>query len=790
MSGGIAVVELRVHGVSGSPPEAVLSCPKELLVQVRGDRDAAFFRRVEWVEDAAAGPAKDGPRRLMEAYWWGGLTSRKASRALWLLLLPFSLINLAHWMLLPAVHPRAARLVVATLRLLALSFTMTFLMASAVAVLDVAVWQCGAVESCSSGWGPLAYLTGRSAGCRLAAGGLVLVVMILLLWLRGREESGGQVPKDKLVPDAAVQSGAGSPLANDGFWCRDPSVPLMRACHVTAWASGLAALLAAVPLRIGTEGALRFLYLVLLCLGVAMLVVSVAATGWTRATGRGGDQSDFAAAWLPVLRTAALVVLGVTWFAVAAWPGDVPPGRPFLPVLHLAIYVLFGVQALLFAVVFVGMAVAIGGRVATAGRVATDAALGGYAGLFVALLGWLVGGGFSVGIGILTAQILGTAVYSVDDAGKAPGNATPLIVPQAYVWAALAGTILAVALGVAAGLMWRKAVRDTAAFVDVAPDADPPESGLPKDTRRRIARARALAGLPDVGAKVLAALVALAVVIIIVATPVLVFWPAARHWVDGKFGHGPVVVTVPVMFVVVLVGLVAWSLRNRQVRRMVAILWDVITFWPRANHPLTPPSYGGRTVYDLRMRMSELTKPVAGRENKDKVVLVAHSQGTIIAAATLLQCTDDYEQYPLLTFGSPLRRLYARYFPAYFGGDTLATVVPFPADGRRRWINLWARTDPIGGWVFDDSVLFVAGPEQIAPEEALQSVDVRILDVPQVDPDHGDFDIDVDGPVCGHSGFWCRPEYYTAMGLLQSLVLPKGTAIDPSGTAPPTVEAL
>ena len=50
-----------------------------------------------------------------------------------------------------------------------------------------------------------------------------------------------------------------------------------------------------------------------------------------------------------------------------------------------------------------------------------------------------------------------------------------------------------------------------------------------------------------------------------------------------------------------------------------------------------------------------------------RVVLVAHSQGTVIAAATLMQCTRDDEHYPLLTFGAPLRRLYARNFPAYFG---------------------------------------------------------------------------------------------------------------------------
>ena len=55
-----------------------------------------------------------------------------------------------------------------------------------------------------------------------------------------------------------------------------------------------------------------------------------------------------------------------------------------------------------------------------------------------------------------------------------------------------------------------------------------------------------------------------------------------------------------------------------------------------------------------------------------RVVLVAHSQGTVIAAATLLQDDESTaHRVALLTFGSPLRRLYARNFPAYFGTGAL-----------------------------------------------------------------------------------------------------------------------
>ncbi len=60
------VTELRVHGVGGSSPEQVLDVPYTDLVS--GDLTAGFF--------AAPAPPRDGPERRLEAYSWGGLTSR------------------------------------------------------------------------------------------------------------------------------------------------------------------------------------------------------------------------------------------------------------------------------------------------------------------------------------------------------------------------------------------------------------------------------------------------------------------------------------------------------------------------------------------------------------------------------------------------------------------------------------------------------------------------------------------------------------------------------------------
>lgn len=105
-----------------------------------------------------------------------------------------------------------------------------------------------------------------------------------------------------------------------------------------------------------------------------------------------------------------------------------------------------------------------------------------------------------------------------------------------------------------------------------------------------------------------------------------------------------------------------------------------------------------------------------------------------------------------------------------------------------RWINLWALTDPIGSWVFDPGPVFVQGPSSRDLSAALATVDTRILDVRQRDPEHGDFAVDPDGAVCGHSGFWDRVEYRMAVEVLQSLVVDED--VDGGAVAPPVNQAM
>lgn len=807
MSGGKTVVELRVHGVSGTPPEAMLSCPKEFLQQVSGDADAGFFRRPDWV-DRAATPPEDGKWwRRMEAYSWGNLTSRKASRALWLLFMPFSLINLAHWMLPPVSKPRPAIAVVVLLRLIALSFTLTLLLAMAAAVLDIAIWQCSSIEYCRAGWGPLALLGSWSVGWRLFWGALPLVGVIAVLWWLGREELARDAPTPVAVmgrseakllkntsppPGPVVTPKMRSPLTRRTFWNRDDAVQCMRACHVTAWTAGLGALVLLAPVAAGRGGVFGVVDGASMAANVAMLGLAIVATASPVATGRGGRPAP---RWVQDLlgnsRWIAFGLLVATLFWVASTFDAIDPVAPSsLPGLHNSIYALVIVQAVLLVAVFIGIAMS---RPLLSAERGFEPNLKGRTAGYVAVLGWLVGGGFSAAVGLWTAQTLGNWVYSAEHAERAMqqrsgGESAPLIVSPAYAWSSVATiAVLGAALAGVIRLVVKLFRQGTLDDIDAVANQGDIENCASPDVVKRIVKSRRFATATDRGPSLIAGLILIACALALLAG-VLLYLNASTfvdRWVQEDLGSFAAGATVSLA--ALFLALVGMAFRNRNIRRAVAILWDVITFWPRANHPLTPPSYGGRTVFDLRLRMRELLDT---KDEMTRVVLVAHSQGTIIAAAALMQTKEPKERYPLLTFGSPLRRLYARNFPAYFGWDTLCRLRNFHATDdyapkTPRWINLWALTDPIGSWAFAHERVYVEigdAPKTMA--EVLDGVDCRVFDVKQIYPKVGDYDVSLDGAVCGHSGFWSRSEYVTAVSVLQKLVAPDSEdTVD--ATAPP-----
>ena len=114
--------------------------------------------------------------------------------------------------------------------------------------------------------------------------------------------------------------------------------------------------------------------------------------------------------------------------------------------------------------------------------------------------------------------------------------------------------------------------------------------------------------------------------------------------------------SLPIVYGVVL----RLAFRQEKWRKVLLSPFDVGTFFPRSFHPFAPPSYTERAVPELTRRIWRL------HDNQGRVVLTAHSQGSMVAAAALARQSARHEEKTvgLVTLGSPLAKLYRWAFPA------------------------------------------------------------------------------------------------------------------------------
>ena len=140
----------------------------------------------------------DSDRHRQEAYSWGGLTAASRLRALWLLLLPFMLANLAFFMVPYSPTDRRGqdrtwwwrKLSEATQRVFALALTCLLVLTAVSVSMDLVGWQCArpGQESCDRiswlGFFYDGFLAQPSR--RLAVTALVPLAAVLLLWWLSR----------------------------------------------------------------------------------------------------------------------------------------------------------------------------------------------------------------------------------------------------------------------------------------------------------------------------------------------------------------------------------------------------------------------------------------------------------------------------------------------------------------------------------------------------------------------------------------------------------------------------
>ncbi|MEU7840998.1 hypothetical protein AB0B39_08520 [Micromonospora sp. NPDC049114] len=725
-------VELRVHGISGVSAERILDHP--MVVRVAGDRHAGFFRPRSGsgaAVGAAAGVA-------VEAYRWGSLTAGAAVRtASMLLLLPFMLSNLAIWMRPPG-RDRWGLLGILC-RLLAGTLTVTFVLAIVGVTLDLVGWQCVPYPGCRAGRPYLAWLYALPSGPRLALLSVVPLIALQVVWAIGTRSTRAF---EGFGPSSAQHTTSGTDDLDDaGFWNDERTIGWLRQIHIALGVGTLdVSLLAGIsPGGPGAPG-----HVVQFVAAVGLLVLCVVLLGRPVPTSTAQGRRLLRPLWAVVVAVTALCL------GTAVLAGARPSGSGKLPGYEGAAAGVVAVQGVLLIVLTaVTYARQRGGR--------HRAFLRGLGTPILAAAAVSIGAAFTASLVYRTADIL--------DHGDIPDplrpNAPvvgPLEPPVAYWWAALAG-LAALLIGAAAAsatlLLSRRRRHGLAASIIERdyPDASPEDAHRLRLVRETIARSQIT---EELGPVLLAFLVIATLGLATVALDVIGIGPTqlAAH-VGAEGGAAGLVVAyltdagvwVISLLVICLLILGFRAYRSSQTRRLVAVLWDLGTFWPRTVHPFAPPCYAARAV-------PELAKRVTGLARAGPVVLSGHSHGSVLAAATILQLPPAVlARVSLLTYGSPLGRTYARLYPAYLGPPTLVDL------GERigwRWRNLWRDTDPIGGPIFDD-----APPVCVDP--AAGDVDIRLRDPRSLTIDPADT---VPPPIERHWPYHTQAAYQVAVAEL------------------------
>ncbi|WP_246127413.1 hypothetical protein [Amycolatopsis rhizosphaerae] len=646
------VVELRVPGITGTTGESLLDTVS--TVEVAGDGIGRVIRPSDRLRRPAPGPVlralgRSVPRTL-EGYLWSGMTSGGAAKAAWALLFPFSLANVAHWMLPPV--PEGSRFAAALggacrglLRMAALLLTMLLVGQLAVIALDLFASQCLAPGSHCL---PVVPEKLREPPVLRVAAGLapLLLVIFVLYRISGSNwtvTSADVAPHSDTLPGDAVRGGADSPV--------------LRCLHTVAALATVALLALGGPLRPPEDPPRLGLWVCALALVLTALLT--AATG-VREVPKGARHGLLGFAWLVGLSVLAL--------------------KPRLPAGSDATVQAIGAALLAVSVLFSLLLVPAALFARRTWRTLPRRLrpwLGGWAAAPALALAVLLGGGFGAGLAIALRRLSGASSLRLPDSYR----------PVTMLWGA--GLVLALALGLlgfAIAVPWRRRRRGVPDIVRLLQD-NPAE-------HKRAAAAWARSSwerrhLHHLAVGVVAGM-SLGAAALLVARFVLHTVP---HWLDplsaaGVFALG----TMAAGLLRVVYTAATKPGRNRH----LGALADLVCFWPRAAHPAVPPCYALKVVPELAARAKEHLA-----ERNTRVVLCGHNVGSLlalIATARLVHGLSpaDRERVGLLTVGSPLQWGYQRAFPAVLPHQSLAALFG-GLDGR--WRALARGTDIFGGGV-------------------------------------------------------------------------------------------
>ena len=673
----------------------------------------------------------------------------------------------------------------ALLRLLAFSATLQF--TSVIVAILVSSAALQAPNAHLPSW--LAWYAGWPAGGRVALALAGVALVLALMWLISVKTAHRYEARTSLARPSVNQQW---PLTQTRFWQGGELVQRQRGLHL----GGALAFTALIVSRPGPDmGGGRLALLVLSAFVLALVTVSlclpladrhnVTLADRTARVGGAPGEPTRGTLWSRLMLVSGAGVFAGAFFT-SGWPAEDRLSHRTVPGFTNACAFLLVAQVVLLALLaLAGWRLA---RSAPAQDEPTRPFAGGHLAALFALLAVLLGGVFGAMATLFATRVLGTPVPSAIAFRPPPANALQVPWPI-YAFAAapiglLAGLIISAAW---VGYTWLKRAAAFAAPGDGGSEVgrfygtrfgDADAEGF-HATRTRIARAWATGLLVDQAA-VLALWAALGMVAATAWAEIYAVVTSGHAVVDQQLhGFAAIESLIGLFLAGLLIALLRQDYSDPAKRKTIGAIWDVGTFWPRATHPFAPPCYAERAVPELvdRVRMLTGTVPddpadpawqqiaahlrdadTAGSPDLSvppgPVLLTGYSQGSVIAPAVVAQLPGDtLPQTALLTLACPLRRLYGRAFPAYFGLEQRRTLGRLleTFDGGvpvTRWKNLVRRTDYIGSWIFSNPPPGDPDPVQIQPG----------VDQPCWDPVSLSADLDpTPPPIHYHSGFWPDP---------------------------------
>ena len=266
--------------------------------QVAGDRLTGFYRSQSGVLPLRSfGAARVG----VEAYSWGGpavgfrRVMARVARVLWLLLIPFALVNLAYWARLEVGGDTGrAHWGARVVRWSGLLLSLVAVLVPCFIGVDLIAWQCYrfGVDRCTRLPDWLMVVAGWSPSQRIALGTVLPMFVVAMLWWASSRGRVRYPPQGRSASDTRLAGDRGHVLSHPLLWVGMSRTRRLQQLHVAALVSMVVTFSGAHVLLARTGGSWVWGAAVTTGLAVVLLAgcVAVSAISHSRDL-EGGDWS-------------------------------------------------------------------------------------------------------------------------------------------------------------------------------------------------------------------------------------------------------------------------------------------------------------------------------------------------------------------------------------------------------------------------------------------------------------------------------------------------------------------